>query len=89
MFDAAGSALMSTFAKTLACPSSFDLAEYSAGELDTFWQSIIKRHFASCDFCAAEAELYRRFPLTKYKPIPAPPVPEPLKELADALLSTN
>jgi hypothetical protein len=77
---------MTNFAKTLTCPTSYDLAEYSAGELDTFWQSIIKRHFASCDFCAAEAELYRRFPLTKYRPEPAPPIPEPLYQLAESIL---
>jgi len=77
---------MRNFAKTLDCPSSYDVAEYSAGELDTFWQSIIKRHIATCDFCAAEAELYRRFPLTKYRAVPAPPIPEPLRQLAESIL---
>jgi len=80
---------MAPFAKKPNCPTSYDLAEFSAGELDTFWQSIIKRHFASCDFCAAEAELYRRFPLTKYNPIPAPPIPDPLYQLAESILINN
>ena len=73
---------MDRFYKTGECPASETLAAlqgpFIAGdELQT--------HLASCEFCSAELEFYRRFPPREEKVV-AGKIPGPLYELADALL---
>ncbi len=49
----------------------------------------IRVHLRSCDFCAAEAEFYEHYPIHDdfAEPISSPEMPEPLFELAEAILS--
>ena len=74
---------MGSFVKTKNCPSSERLLAFQCDEVAE--PARIERHLESCEFCAAEVGFYRKFP-----PIPeeidAAPMPEPLRQLADALL---
>lgn len=45
----------------------------------------LRQHLANCEFCSAELEFYRRHPPREEKVEPVS-IPEPLFELADALL---
>ncbi len=79
---------MSQFGKNEDCPSSQKLLAFQNGDLSIDECRPIGRHLSACDFCAAEAEFYERYPLIDEAP-PAehPEMPEPLFELAEALLS--
>jgi hypothetical protein len=79
---------MSNFRKKRECPSSFDLADASCGEVDGLRALVISSHIAICDFCAAEVEFYRAYP-PEVETAKPPPLPSPLMELAEALLSTD
>lgn len=73
---------MNGFQKTKDCPASDEiLAVVTSGQK----RDDTRRHLASCDFCAAELELYERFPIDDEK-IHIGQMPEPLRELAEALL---
>ena len=76
---------MKRFRKTVDCPSSETLLAFQNGESRPADGAGIPRHLFSCEFCAAEAEFYGLYPpgdenarLEK--------IPEPLFELAEALL---
>jgi len=49
----------------------------------------IRMHLRTCDFCAAEAEFYEHYPILDdaHEQVSSPEIPEPLFELAEAILS--
>jgi hypothetical protein len=53
----------------------------------------IRRHLAECEFCAAEAAFYARYPVAAEDEDPAEieaaTIPRPLYELAEALLKSR
>ena len=76
------------FCKNEDCPSSNELLEFQVGELSKRRTGEIRKHLATCDFCAAEVEFYSHYPqedgqveVDSHSDIPAP-----LFELAEALL---
>ena len=73
---------MDRFYKTGECPASEILAapqgSFIAGDE-------LQSHLASCEFCSAELEFYRRYPPREEKVEPAR-IPGPLYDLAEALL---
>jgi len=75
---------MGSFVKTKECPSSERLLAFQSGqvveELDH-----IERHLEVCEFCSAEVDFYERFPPV-VEQVEAGPIPEPLRQLAEALL---
>jgi len=77
---------MSNFRKEKNCPSSFDLVDVINREIDGEHALRVAVHLASCEFCAAELEFYRAFPPDGFD-VPAPPIPAPLLELAEALIA--
>jgi hypothetical protein len=76
---------MKRFRKTEECPSSEKLLAFQNGETDPATATGIRRHFRSCEFCAAEAEFYALYPPGDEK-MRLENIPPPLFELADALL---
>ena len=77
---------MSSFRKEKDCPSSFELVDVLEGTLDGEQGLKIATHLASCDFCAAELEFYQHYPPDGEK-ISEEPMPDALKELAEALMA--
>ena len=77
---------MSNFRKEKSCPSSFELSDSVTGELDGENGLRIATHLVTCDFCAAELEFYRNYP-PDGAAVPAPPIPYPLLQLAEALIA--
>jgi hypothetical protein len=73
---------MESFCKTEDCPASEKLAALRDSATDS---EDLRQHLAKCEFCAAELEFYRRYPPRDEKVDPVN-IPEPLFELADALL---
>ena len=73
---------MEGFHKTKDCPSSEEILRIltPAGHRDD-----LRRHLSNCDFCAAELEFFRCHPIDDEK-IHIGQMPEPLRELAEALL---
>ena len=76
---------MSSFRKEKNCPSSYELAEIANGPVSGEQGLRIATHLASCDFCSAELEFYRAYP-PEGSGVPAPPIPGPLRELAESLI---
>lgn len=77
---------MSNFRKEKDCPTSFELADAADAELNGQDGLRLAAHLASCDFCAAELEFYKRYP-PDLSEIAVPPMPRPLLELAEALIA--
>lgn len=79
---------MINFCKGANCPSSEDLVLFERGETTLKPSKQICAHLASCEFCAAELELYAHYPQDKTEASIAAKVeiPLPLYELAKALL---
>lgn len=73
---------MEGFYKTGECPASEKLAAV-AGFAEV--REELRIHLSTCNFCAWELDLYRRYPPT-YETVEAPEIPEPLLELANSLL---
>jgi hypothetical protein len=73
---------MESFCKTEECPASEKLAAMRDSGIDS---EDVRRHLANCEFCTAELEFYRRYPPREENVDPGN-IPEPLFELADALL---
>jgi len=71
---------MESFHKTKDCPSSQKLA--ASVDLDC---DQLREHLSECEFCDAELEFYRRYPPLEEKVDPEN-IPQPLLELADALM---
>lgn len=74
---------MGSFVKTKECPSSERLVAFQSGEVCE--PARIERHLQMCEFCSAETEFYEKFPPVEEQ-VDAGPMPEPLRQLADALL---
>ena len=73
---------MESFYKTKDCPASEDLA--ALADLRSASDEL-RGHLSECEFCAAELEFYQRYPPRAEKVEPVN-IPEPLLELADALM---
>jgi len=82
------SARTAKFAKTSGCPSAEALERYTFAEGSAQISDSIASHLANCDFCCAEAYFLakhkNRSPITE-----APPMPGPLRLLAEALLRSR
>lgn len=79
---------MSNFCKNEDCPPSQQLLAYQLGEIELSESRDIRRHLAACEFCAAEVEFYEHYPpAEEAADTTAAEMPEPLFELAEALLS--
>jgi hypothetical protein len=77
-----------TFNKGVNCPSSEKLLAYQNGDDAAATRDKITVHLRFCEFCAAEAELYSRFPQADEQ-IEKSDIPIPLYELAKALMRNN
>ncbi|MBX3291219.1 MAG: hypothetical protein KF855_18075 [Acidobacteria bacterium] len=79
---------MGSFGKKEECPSSQELLAFQNGDLSIEECRKIGRHMGSCEFCAAEAEFYERYPLIDEPaaPVRSPDMPKPLHDLAEALI---
>ncbi len=75
------------FRKLTDCPTSHELLAFQSGECPDLAE-IIRAHLGECEFCTAELEFYMHYPQGN-EPVPAPALPEPLKELAEALLNSS
>lgn len=73
---------MESFYKTDECPPSERLAALRDSQPDG---DEVRDHLAACEFCSAELEFYRLYPPREEMVEPAR-IPEPLFELADALM---
>ena len=76
---------MSKFRKEKDCPSSFLLVDSLRSQINGEEGLRIASHLAVCEFCAAELEFYKHYP-PDGDIAPAPPMPRPLLELAEALI---
>jgi hypothetical protein len=79
---------MSGFSKNEDCPSSHELLEFQNGDLNRNRGSEVRKHLASCEFCAAEVEFYSHYPQEEGAS-EAAEIPAPLYELAEALLKNR
>ena len=79
---------MTSFCKNEDCPSSNELLEFQNGDLPRMRDGEIRRHLASCEFCAAEVEFYSHYPQEEGTSVAAE-IPAPLYELAEALLKNR
>lgn len=79
---------MAEFRKYEDCPASEDLLAYQLGDMPLSEGAHVRRHLATCEFCAAEAEFYENYPPATERDEPVRPeeMPTPLYELAEALL---
>lgn len=77
---------MSRFSKKVECPPSVRLLAFQSGETSGYEKRAIRVHMGACEFCAAESDIYRRFPpLEEF--VAAERIPQPLFQLAEALLA--
>ncbi|MEO8573043.1 MAG: hypothetical protein ABI481_03665 [Pyrinomonadaceae bacterium] len=72
---------MERFYKTKDCPASQKLAAL----VDPINDGDLNEHLSECEFCAAELAFYRQYPPQEEQVEPVN-IPQPLLELADALL---
>jgi hypothetical protein len=80
----------SDFRKSEACPSSQELLDFQNGDIDRERGVDIRIHNSTCEFCAAEAEFYSRFPqIQDESGVEPEEIPEPLFELAEALFKNS
>lgn len=81
---------MANFAKNEKCPTSADLLAFQLGDMEIEIGSHVREHLAACEFCAAELAFYRRYPMDLEEELTEPEaIPEPLYQLAEALLQHN
>lgn len=79
---------MINFCKSVDCPTSQDLLAFQEGETAVGEIEEIRRHLDSCEFCAAELELYEHYPQAEEAP-ESTDIPQPLFLLAEALLGSR
>jgi hypothetical protein len=79
---------MTGFYKNENCPSSHELLGFEKGELPDQRGSAIRRHIATCEFCAAEVDFYSHYPQAEGTTEPAE-IPAPPYELAEAILKNR
>ncbi len=82
-------AKMPKFCKSEDCPTSEELVAFQVGDMPVCDGVPIRKHLAACDFCTAEVEFYENYPPTADSEMPekAVKMPQPLFELAEALLA--
>jgi len=82
------SSKITTFRKSEDCPTSNELLEYQRGFLAERRDNEVGRHLARCEFCAAEIDLYSRYPQddASEEGIESSRIPAALFQLAEALL---
>jgi len=80
---------MATFRKQEDCPTSEELLSYQLGDLPSAESRIVGRHMSACEFCSAEVDFYEHYPQSEESEAvsESAKMPEPLFELAEALLS--
>ena len=76
---------MPVFGKKESCPTSVELSAAAAGEKKPTNIAKFRWHLTFCDFCAAEFELYLRFPPDETLVEPTP-IPKHLFDLAESIL---
>jgi len=76
--------LMEGFCKHEECPASEALAALTDDDARSYLEEL-EEHVAVCDFCSAEIDLYRHHPPIAEE-VEATEMPQPLRELAEALL---
>jgi hypothetical protein len=79
---------MIPFCKNVQCPASQDLLAFQKGETSLRENEEIRQHLGSCEFCAAEFELYQHFPQSE-EAVTSTEIPLPLFQLAEALLGSR
>ncbi|MGI8813204.1 MAG: hypothetical protein ACR2IH_11865 [Pyrinomonadaceae bacterium] len=79
---------MSNFCKNEGCPPSERLLAYQNGDIEGAEARAIGFHLAECEFCEAEADFYSHYPPPSSVTVEPPRMPEPLHQLAEALLRT-
>jgi hypothetical protein len=79
---------MATFRKQEDCPASQLLLAYQLGDLKPAESRAIGRHLTTCEFCTSEVAFYEHY-LSREMDVSADEskMPEPLFELAEALLN--
>lgn len=79
---------MGNFGKNGDCPPSQDLLAFQNGDIPVSESAELRRHLAACEFCSAEVTFYERYPQIDEpaESAPSPAMPEPLRELAEALI---
>lgn len=76
---------MPVFGKKEDCPTSVELLALSEGEARSVRAPKMRWHLTFCDFCAAEFDLYLRFPPVDEHVEPTP-IPKHLFDLAESIL---
>jgi hypothetical protein len=76
---------MEGFCKHEDCPTSEDILAFLNGNVEEAVGAGYKCHLLECEFCSAEIEFYRFYPPVDDKAV-LEKMPEPLLELAEALL---
>lgn len=74
-----------SFCKSQYCPTSDDLLAFQETGTSLHTAGWICDHMRRCEFCSAEVEFYRHYPPVT-ETVAAGRIPEPLLELAEALL---
>jgi hypothetical protein len=83
---------MSTgFSKSGNCPTSYQINAFQLGDCEPDEGRVVRLHLRECEFCAAESEFYARFPqpLEPSLSEELPAIPEPLRQLAEAILTNS
>lgn len=82
--------IMASFCKNEDCPPSQTLLAFLNAEISMRESSEIRTHLAVCEFCDAELAFYKHYPqLDEPQEQESPEMPEPLFELASALLANR
>jgi hypothetical protein len=79
---------MTKFRKSPNCPLSNDLLAFQTGKIALREKERITVHLRFCEFCASEVDLYAHYPQSD-DAVETAEIPEPLYELAEALLSNK
>jgi len=79
---------MTKFSKSPTCPLSNDLLAFQTGKIAMREKERITVHLRFCEFCAAEVDFYAHYPQPD-ETIENAEIPQPLFELAEALLSNR
>ena len=85
------SSTTSGFCKNEDCPPSVELLDFQNGDLLRSRAGEINKHLSTCEFCSAEVEFYSHYPQEEgfFEQIESTKIPEPLFELAEALLKNR
>ncbi len=79
---------MTFFRKNTNCPTSEKLLAFQKAEIPAREIDKITVHLRFCEFCSAEVDLYSHYPQSEDS-VERTEIPEPLYELAEALLSNR